>query len=343
MIKDAPKLELYDNKSGPVLYRSWKAALEREVSHLSLNAAQWLEVLKVRAKGEALKVVQDTTNLLMPESTPESTLKITWEFLNERFLTSLQPSQEILNTIVNGPRITLKDVAQLTNFAQACASAQSLKDSGSNTLSPLDHQTTQETVFDRLDDELNREWYKYRLANGLHEDPVPFKHFVDWIRYQSKVELGRRKQDAKAIRTASSTPSAASQITTPVTTNAAPLQTNTRTALPQSQNAGSREKVRCVICRVSTHHTYACETLSESWFQSLSAGDQREKVRGACFTCLGELKHPMGRDECPVRQSCDDCRQKHHLKLHCNPPKRNSSSSAWGRDRPSSNNRNQAA
>ena len=101
-IQDASKVELYDDKSGPVLYRSWKAALEREVSHLSLNAAQWLELLKVRTKGEALKVVQDTTNHLMPESTPESTLKITWEFLDERFLTSQQPSQEILNNILNG-------------------------------------------------------------------------------------------------------------------------------------------------------------------------------------------------------------------------------------------------
>ena len=290
-----------------------------------------------------MRVVQDATNLLVPESTPASTLKITWEFLNERFLTSLQPSQEILNTIVNGPRITLKDVAQLTNFAQACASAQSLKDSGSNTLSPLDHQTTQENVFDRLDDELNRKWYEYRLANGLHEDPVPFKHFVDWIRYQSRVELGRRKQDAKATRPISSTPSAASQISTPVTTNAAPSQTNTRTALPQSHSTGSREYVRCVICKVSTHHTYACEALSESAFQSLTAGEQREKVRGACFICLGELKHPTGRGECPGRQYCNDCRQQHHLKLHCNPPKGNSSSSDWGRNRPTYNNRNQAA
>ena len=46
MIKDASKVELYDDKSGPVLYRSWKAALEREVSQFVLNAAQWLQLLK---------------------------------------------------------------------------------------------------------------------------------------------------------------------------------------------------------------------------------------------------------------------------------------------------------
>ena len=131
MVKDAPKADMYGDRSSPVLYRSWKAALEREVSHLSLNAAQWLELLKARTKGEALKVIKDATNLLMPESTPEDTLRITWEFLDERFLTSQQPSQEILNTIVHGPQITLSNVALLTNFAQACASAQCLRNGGS--------------------------------------------------------------------------------------------------------------------------------------------------------------------------------------------------------------------
>ena len=198
MIKDASKAELYDNKSGPVLYRSWKAALGREVSHLSLNASQWLELLKARTKGEALKVVQDTTNLLMPESTPEDTLRITWEFLDERFLTSQQPSQEILNTIVHGPQITLSNVALLTNFAQACASAQCLRNGGSKTFSPLENQTTQENVFDRLDAELNRKWFKYRMKNGLQQDPIPFEQFAEWIRTQSRIELGRRGQDVKA-------------------------------------------------------------------------------------------------------------------------------------------------
>ena len=133
------------------------------------------------------------------------------------------------------------------------------------------------------------------------------------------------------------------QNTSPAISNVAPSQTNTRTASSQSQNAWNRENVRCVICKVSTHPTYACGTLSESGFQSLTAGEQREKVKGACFICLGELKHPTGRGECPGRQYCNDCRQQHHLKLHCNPPKRNSSSSGWGRNRPSYNNRNQAA
>ena len=189
MIKDASKAELYGNRSGPVLYRSWKAALEREVSHLSLNATQWLELLKVRTKGEAFQVVQDTTNHLMPESTPEDTLKITWEFLDERFMTSQQPSQEILNVIMNGPRITLSNVADLTRFAQACASAQCLIAGGSQTFSPLSNQTTQENVFDRLDAELNRKWYKYRLKNDLQQDPVPFERFADWIRILDHLEL----------------------------------------------------------------------------------------------------------------------------------------------------------
>ena len=104
-------------------------------------------------------------------------------------MTAQQPSQEILNAIVNGPQITLSDVALLTNFAQACASAQCLRNGGSKTFSPLDNQTTQEIVFDHLDAELNRMWCTYRLKHGLKEDPVPFEHFVEWIRTQSRMEL----------------------------------------------------------------------------------------------------------------------------------------------------------
>ena len=127
MIKDTPKAEIYGDKAGPILYRSWKAALEREVAQLPLNATQWLELLKVRTKGAALTVVQDVANRVLPESTPETTLEIAWEFLDERFKTSQQPSQEILNTILAGPVVSLSDITTLTTFAQACAAAQCLK------------------------------------------------------------------------------------------------------------------------------------------------------------------------------------------------------------------------
>ena len=180
MVKDATKADIYGDKSGPLIYQSWKMALKREVSHLTLEPTQWLELLKTRTKGEARKVLL-TAESLQLDLTPEEILKMSWEFLDERFKTSKQPSQEILNTILTGPPITSEDPSSLTEFSQACAAALRLKESGSLALSPLDNQTTQESVFDRLSLELNRKWYKYRIKNDLEDGPVPFEKFAQWI------------------------------------------------------------------------------------------------------------------------------------------------------------------
>ena len=117
------------------------------MSHLSLGSEQWLELLKSRTKGEARKVVLTAESLLLDLS-PREILDMAWQFLDERFKTSQQPSQEILNTILTGPPITVDDQSTLTEFSQACAAALRLKESGSLALSPLDNQTTQESIFD---------------------------------------------------------------------------------------------------------------------------------------------------------------------------------------------------
>ncbi len=44
----------------------------------------------------------------------------------------------------------------LTEFFQACATAQSFKENGSNTFAPLEIQTTQEGIFDRRSEELGK-------------------------------------------------------------------------------------------------------------------------------------------------------------------------------------------
>ena len=113
MAKDASKADIYGDRSGSLLYRSWKAALKREVSHLKLNPTQWLELLKTRTKGEAHKVILTAESLLLDLSSQEI-LDMAWQFLDERFKTSQQPSQEILNVILTGPPITMDDSNTLT-------------------------------------------------------------------------------------------------------------------------------------------------------------------------------------------------------------------------------------
>ena len=82
MIKDATKVDIYGDRSGPLLYQSWKAALKRELSHLKLESVQWLELLKTRTKGEARKVLL-TAESLQRDLTSEEILKMAWEFLDE--------------------------------------------------------------------------------------------------------------------------------------------------------------------------------------------------------------------------------------------------------------------
>ena len=302
-------------------------------------------------------MVQDTTNHLMPESTPEDTLRITWEFLDERFMTSQQPSQEILNIIMNGPRITLSNVADLTRFAQACASAQCLIAGGSQTFSPLSNQTTQENVFDRLDAELNRKWYKYRLKNDLQQDPVPFEHFAGWIRIQSKVELRRRGQEVRIATPTSSAPSAVSQVKAPITidvcrpdevlpTSSVPWRLpSLRNNSPGRQSSPSRNNSRssdqCRHCQIPGHRISECKQ-----FDRLDAESQRRLIMGICWICMEE-GHAAG--VCPEKgrstvSQCTRCKVTHNMKILCSAIRiQTPSSSAGDRSRLFNSNRNHAA
>ena len=93
--------------------------------------------------------------------------------------------------------MSLSDITTLTTFAQACAAAQYLRQGGSETLSPLENQTTQEIIFDRLEPELSRRGFEHRLENDAEDGPVDFQLFVDWIKKRSKIELGRQGKDQK--------------------------------------------------------------------------------------------------------------------------------------------------
>ena len=89
-IMDANK-EKYDGRD-LVKYQLWKMALKEEVSYLeTLDPTQWLELLKIRTKGDAREAV-DRACQMQQESTPEQTLSMAWKFLDKRFQTSQKPS-----------------------------------------------------------------------------------------------------------------------------------------------------------------------------------------------------------------------------------------------------------
>ena len=54
------------------------------MSHLEIEAPQWLELLKIRTKGLARKVV-DSACILRGELNPEETVQLAWKYLNQQF------------------------------------------------------------------------------------------------------------------------------------------------------------------------------------------------------------------------------------------------------------------
>ena len=138
-----------------LLYRSWKDALEREVAHIQpLEASQWLDLLKARTGGEALTVVQNACRLSL-ETSPEEALRRAWNTLDEQFMTTQKPSQQILSERQTGPVITLSDPMELKKFAQACDSALCLLECYPQTVSSLNEPATQNLIFGRLGTEFD--------------------------------------------------------------------------------------------------------------------------------------------------------------------------------------------
>ena len=161
-IRDAPNAEKYENRSGRILYSSWKDDLTREVADLELEPSQWLDLLKVRTKGAARQAVQRACDITL-ETSPAKACEMVWKYLDTAFQTTKKPSQSIIAGIMNGPPITLENLEGLTIFAQDCDSAQCLIESSPNTFLSLTEEMTQERIFDRVSSDLNREWFKYRM------------------------------------------------------------------------------------------------------------------------------------------------------------------------------------
>jgi hypothetical protein len=187
--------------------------------------------------------------------------------------------------------------------------------------------------------QFKHEWYQYKCKTLRQEGAAQFDKLAAWIEEQAAIarcETAHAPALAAAAVFPASTSVAPPQNAPPATSNVAPLQTNTPPAPSQNQENWNRGRVWCVVCKVNQHPTYACETLSQNEFQSLTPKAQRDTVKGECFICLGRLKHKM-KDCSDKGPACRGCRQRHDPRLKCNPPKQDSSPSSWGRNPRNSN------
>merc|ERR1712015_248277 len=139
------------------------------------------------------------------ETSPEIALEKVWKYMDKAFHTTRKPSQWIFSSVLTGSDITLSDVDGVENFARLCDEALCFMETSPGTFLSFNEQMTQEKIFERLDPELSRKWFEFRVEKRLPEGTVPFKVFSEWINAQSSIELARIGSDRKDLRIKAST------------------------------------------------------------------------------------------------------------------------------------------
>ena len=103
------------------------------------------------------------------------------------------PAQRLLNDCLNGPVISASEPSKLFAFAQNCETALDLKEFNSGSLLLLEEETTQDTITNRLDRDLNIKWHDYRRTSLHRYSTVPFKELTQWIKVQAEIYLNQEK------------------------------------------------------------------------------------------------------------------------------------------------------
>ena len=253
--------------------------------------------------------------------------------MDKPFDTTKKPSQWIFSNVLTGSDITLTDVDGLETFARLCDEALCFMETSPGTFLSFNEQMTQERIFERLDPELSRKWFEYRVERRLPEGAVSFKVFSEWINAQSSIELARIGSDRKDRRSQTSLTTQKEKTETAYQPPHARGISRVETP-PRSRTVNAKDfPPRCGGCRDPSHVTFYCPKLNK-----LSPEEQWKNFNtGICRHCL-DSQHPHGSFwNCPLRggeESCPDCRNgdfSHHAKMKCNPERRRAYGSKFGR------------
>ena len=123
------------------------------------------------------------------ESSPEHALQTAWHSLDRRFYTKRKPGHYLLQSLLQGSTITPNDPDTLFAFACSCQAATDLHQNNQGLLVSLEEETTQGTIFNRLERDLYVKWQTYRKEHFGRDRTVPFEYFSSWINIQAEIYL----------------------------------------------------------------------------------------------------------------------------------------------------------
>ena len=311
-------------------YMPWKQALHREVEHLTeMTSMQWINLVKARTRGEAREAVDQACELLS-ETSPELIVEMIWTYLDQRFKSSLKPSQDILAKLQYGAPIPPGNTKSLSAFAQLCDSAARLMAHSQNALPSLNEKTTQDAIVSRLPQDLRHEWIKYQYKHLQVEDAVPFGEFSKWVEDQANI-LRREsflKPNTASLEKVSQKQNHEMYATQGQNRATGPFGGNNAGKIKNLQRwtsnvpAGNQGEIQlpkeCPACQKEGHFLVDC-----AYFKNSHSGDMwnlvnKEKV---CNFCLKNYQHDFL--SCPERENnrCDRCKAHHNPILSCKPPR----------------------
>ena len=167
-------------------YAPWKTALSIETENLHLTSTQFLKLLEARTELEPNQIIKDLRYVQI-EMGPDSALQMAWEILNKTYHSSQSPSQQLLKKLTQGPQIKSTDTSALVSFSTQCHAALSLHLSNRHAIPSLQEQGTLDSIVNRLDITLRREWFTHRMTLGARREEPTFDDFASWISRQTHI------------------------------------------------------------------------------------------------------------------------------------------------------------
>jgi len=343
------QVEKYSGE-GRIKYKTWKTRLMKEVEDLQPDNSQMLELLAKRTTGTAREIIENAQYLEI-EYSSEMALTEAWEQLETHFGSPYQPSQQLIHDILHGPPIPFNDHKALAAFAQKCSAAEKLQAHDPISMTYLDQQITQDTIINRMDIQLQREWHKYKQEQLHAATSVPFKRFAIWIKLQSKIQMDMSKtrhyqesiystrndypSKTYVPKQVETTPRSSFKPTTPYyPTKDLPRRYppgnnqerqykpayNERRETPPPSPRTSNSRGKCARCtddgRQHNHPTEEC------WYFKTANEKDKWTITNKyklCALCLKEGHYTLA---CPLfsqTESCKDCKYSHHPIMGCRP------------------------
>ena len=117
-----------------------------------------------------------------------NSVKHIWGTFDNAFSTDFHdPTQDLLNDLLHGPRIPHTDRKALWRFANKCRTALAAMQYDDSLTAILNSSQHQHAIAKRLGDALLREWCARRYKLRAERKEVSFSEFCDWTQTQARI------------------------------------------------------------------------------------------------------------------------------------------------------------